>query len=88
MPMESCFLGVGEDPGHRHGDSLAFVLHIPQQHGVAHRQAITLGELLMDQHLAAGFGGDGTALHHLKAAIGEIAVLLGVGVATTRPAFS
>ena len=34
----------------------------------------------MDQHLIAGFGGDGAAFHHLKAAIGEIAVLLGIGV--------
>ena len=74
------FFRIGEDPGHRHGNGLIFVLHIPQQHGVTHRQAVALGELLMDQHLAAGFGGDGVALHHLKAAIGEIAVLLRVGV--------
>ena len=42
------FLGICEDPGHRYGDGLAFVLHIPQQHGVAHRQAVALGEFLMD----------------------------------------
>ena len=74
------FLGICEDPGHRHRDGLIFVLHIPQQHSVAHRQAVALGKFLMDQHLAAGFGGDGAAFHHLKAAIGEIAVLLGIGV--------
>ena len=66
--------------GHLHRNGLIFVLHIPQQHGVAHRQAVAMSEFLMDQHLAACFCGDRIALHHFKAAVGEIAVLLGVGV--------
>ena len=78
--MESCSSVLVKIPATVTGMVWLLSSTFPSRHGVAHGQAVALGEFLMDQHLANRFGGDGAALHHLKAAIGEIAVLLGIGV--------
>ena len=80
MPMESCSSVLVNIPATVTGMVLSLSSTFTSSMVSPTDRPLRWAKFLVDQHLAAGLGGDGVALHHLKAAIGEITVLLGVGV--------